>query len=72
MNRLIGFTNAHDLEEKIFVAPDEVVSIQPVRKNLGLDLYSKVTLKNGTAIDVSGSPEDTAKEINRNRGWGQG
>ncbi|MBA4399848.1 MAG: hypothetical protein C0396_08290 [Anaerolinea sp.] len=72
MNKLIKFQYAHNWEERVFVDPNEVVSIQQIRKDRGMGCFSRLSMKNGTTLDIGAEPEDVAKEINRNRGWGNG
>ncbi len=60
---LIGFMSAENWKDQIFVDPHDISVITPLHKYPDMTSYSKLIMKNGECIEVSGSAENIAKLI---------
>ena len=62
-NPLIEFTSAEKWDDPVFVDPGEVSVITPLHKDRDLASYTRLIMKNGSVIEVSGSVERIAECI---------
>lgn len=70
MSDLLEFTNAYNWDVTVFIDPGEVCVVAAHHKDRDMGSYTRLIMRNGTTVDVTGSVVDVAKRIREGKAKG--